>query len=515
MSKTSYARAVVTALAFAGVGGCATEQFSEEEVARLKAPIRPLVCPAPKVLTLETGTWVKLDGSVPVTVACPDAGAADWVARHWKSWFARAVTPHPGTAAGLPEGEGAYRLAVSPGGIAIAAGSLAGVRYAVQTLRQLAIANRGTLKVDHYLAPCATVEDRPALSWRGLHFCWFPETPVAEIERFVRLAGAFKLNYAVLESWGTFRSERFPWLGWKDGSMTKAELRRLKGIADDLGVTLIPQVNVFGHAAFSRGCTGKHATLDLAREYQPLFEPLMGWNWCLSNPEARRVLKAYVAEIHEAFGNPPYFHLGCDEATPPSCPDCSRGSYADKVVAHIRELAASVEARGARAIIWHDMFLRLGDPRFANDYANGSAEMAAKVTELPRSLVIAEWNYNRPAPDGDYPGPRYFHELGFDVLTCPWKDVETIDAQGRFAQANPWCGFLGTTWHHARGPDLRTTFVHDAHAAWGGDPQPFRQPWDARFMTVLRQVQWDMPIADRTEAGVNRHQMDPNDYPHN
>lgn len=296
--------------------------------------------------------------------------------------------------------------------------------------------------------------------------------------------------------------------------MTREEIRRLKVIADDLGVKLIPQVNVFGHASFSRGCTGKHATLDLAREYQPLFEPLMGWNWCLTNPETKRVLKSYVAEMHEAFGNPPYVHLGCDEATPPSCPDCSRGSYADKVVSHIRELSSAVEARGARAIIWHDMFLGSHDARFGRDHRNGTLEMAAKLTELPRSVVIAEWNYQEPYPNGDYPALRHFRGLGFDVLTCPWEDVAGIAAQGRFARANPWCGFLGTTWHHVRGPAIRSILVHDAHAAWGGDPEPFMEPWGARFMTVLRQIQWDIQIADRTEAGVNRYQMDPGDYPH-
>jgi len=500
--------------AAAVLAGCETDRIVEVDGADHKAPILPLVCPAPKSFDLDASAWTRLDGTVPVTVACRDDGARPWVCRHWKSWFGKIVMPSAETSEKLPCGEGAYRLRIDVRGVELLAERFSGIRYAMQTLRQLSIPNRGTLKVEHYIAPHVNIEDRPALAWRGMHFCWLPEVATSEVERFIRMAGAFKFNYVVIETWGTFRSERFPWLGWADGTMTKAELRRLRGIADDLGVTLIPQVNVFGHASLSRGCTGKHAVLDLAREYQPLFEPLMGWNWCLSNPETKRVLKGYVAEMHEAFGNPPYVHIGCDEATPPSCPECSKGSYADKVAAHIRELSESIEARGARAIIWHDMFLPEGDSRFEHDYANGSAEMAAKISELPRSIIIAEWNYNPPYPDGDFPGIRHFHDLGFEVLTCPWEDAEGIDAQGRFAQANPWCGFLGTTWHHAHGPMLRMMFVHGANAAWGGAPQPFRKPWDARFMTVLRQVEWDMPIASREEAGVNRFQLDPTESPH-
>ena len=55
-----------------------------------------------------------------------------------------------------------------------------------------------------------------------------------EIERSVRLAAYYKLNYAVIESWGTFRSDVAPWYGWPDGTMTKQEVARLKEIADDL-----------------------------------------------------------------------------------------------------------------------------------------------------------------------------------------------------------------------------------------------------------------------------------------
>ena len=480
---------------------------------RERPPLKPLVCPSPKTMTLnETSAWVALDGAVPVTVACEDAAAADWVARHWKLWFVREIKPRISRNSGI-EKDGAYRLTVAPDGIVISAKALTGVRYAMMTLRQLAMANRGVEKLTHYIAPQAAIEDDPALAWRGLHYCWFPETRVSSVERFIRLAAYLKFNYVVLENWGVFRSEKFPWLGWSDGTMTKSELKHLCTIAADLGVTLIPQVNVFGHASLSRGGVGKHATLDLAPEYQPLFEPVMGWNWCLTNPETKRVLKELIAEMHEAFGNPPYFHLGCDEAQPPSCPECSKGQYSEKVIAHIRAMAEAVEARGARAIIWHDMFLQTGDERFPNCYRNGSPAMAAAVGKLPKSVVIADWNYHKPLPDGDYPSLRHFHALGFDVLTCPWDDTKGIDAQGRFAQAHPWCGYLGTVWNHYYGSNFCQLLVHGACAAWGGDPQPFRKPWDARIMTLLRQVQWDMPVASRVECGIFDNDLPPRSAP--
>ena len=491
------------------------EVFQCSDVVERRAPIKPMVCPAPKRMDLDAGTWVPLDGSSPVSVASSAPGAARWVADHWEKWFGARVSVKEVDASGGAAEEGAYGLEISPDGVEISAATLAGVRHAMYSLRQLSMAGRGTLKVARYIAPAVKISDAPALKWRGMHLCWFTETSVSFVERFIRICAYLKFNYLVLEPWGVFRSERFPWLGWSDGKMTKAELARLKAIADDLGVVLVPQVNVFGHAANARGCAGKHSTLDLAPEYQPLFEPLMGWNWCLSNPEAKRVLREYLAEVHEAFGRPPYFHLGCDEATPPSCPDCSKGIYADLVAAHIRDMAETVRARGARPIVWHDMLLATGDRRFPLDYCFGTAETAAIAEGLPRDVIIAEWNYLKPYDDGDFPALRHFHNMGFDVLTCPWDRADGIDAQGRFAQANPWCGYLGTTWHHAQGNPLRDMLVHGAHAAWGGDPAPFCQPWHARIMTLLRQVQWDMPVKGRAETGVFEAEMPPVTHPSN
>ena len=103
--------------------------------------------------------------------------------------------------------------------------------------------------------------------------------------------------------------------------------------------------------------------LDVAPEYEPLFEP-GGWNWCLTNPEAQRVLRELIVEMHEDFGNPPYFHLGCDEAQPPSCPECRKRPYGELICEHISRLADFVKSRGACAMIWHDMLLDSGDPRW-------------------------------------------------------------------------------------------------------------------------------------------------------
>ena len=328
---------------------------------------QPHVVPTPAKADWQLDQCVELKPELRVSMSVVDSrqreACADWFRRHAKEAFGVdwtiASRTRPG---GLKDEE--YVLHVSASNITVGAAGMAGVRYAFQTLRQIAMPKRGTLKVEGWIAPGCTITDGPKMKFRGIHLCWFPETKVSTLERCIRLAGYYKMNTVVLETWGTFRSEKYPWWGWKDGAMTKAEIRRLKAIADDLGITLVPQFNVFGHASMSRSQSGKHAVLDLNHAYQPLFEPHHGWNWCLSNPEAEKVVDGLVVEMLEAFGNPPYFHIGCDEAHPPSCPTCRAQDYVGLIASNITRVATLLEKRGARAMMWHDMLLCVEDPRW-------------------------------------------------------------------------------------------------------------------------------------------------------
>ena len=225
-------------------------------------------CPVPGVRSLshKADVEVRLDAAQTVTVTCPDAAAADWTRDHVKRWFlvAPKVVADRTMPAAWALGDEGYRLTAKPEGIALAAKTLAGVRHALQTLRQVAERDSSGYAVAAFRLPELAIEDAPALAFRGLHLCWFPEMSVELVEREIRVAAALKYNVVVLESWGVFRSDAHPWFGWADGPMTKPVVRHLVEVARDLGVTLVPQLNAWGHAAAARSCTGKHASLDFA-----------------------------------------------------------------------------------------------------------------------------------------------------------------------------------------------------------------------------------------------------------
>ena len=476
---------------------------------------KPGIVPEPKEMTYRANVPVRIVNETVFAVTAPDEAAAKWVADKAKLWFG--VTPKvsfaEGPAAADPKAldpfNEEYELVAEPGRISLKAKTLKGVKYAMHTLRQVAERESVGVKLRNYWLPALKVKDRPDLGFRGVHFCFMPEMTPTLVEHQIRAAAYLKFNFAVIENWGVFKGERNPDFCVPNAPLTVAEAKRLTAIADDLGLTLIPQINIFGHASLERGCAAKHATIDYRPEYQPLFEPCGGWNWCLSNPDARAKLRDFVAELHEAFGNPPFFHIGCDEAAPPSCPTCRAVKpYAKLVERHITEVAAMLRARGARAMMWHDMLLEKGE-RWKPFYANGDKDEAKMVDTLPKDIVICDWYYAKARADGDYPTLRMFKSLGFTVLTCPWYTLDGTAAQCRFAHANGIDGVMSTTWGDGTGKErgryVANAFAGTACQAWSLDyPPSDRWKWnyDLDFIKSLREVEWDMGLEDVADTGT-------------
>ena len=482
----------IVAFAFAAVGFASAAEMSFME---------PLIVPRPAEISVVSNVEVKLES---VSVACGRASdeAVKWGTEHARGWFGESVRVTAATFAGAPldGGDEAYELTAGADGVRIRANALAGVRHAFSTLRQSAIAARGTRTTEARVMPAMSVRDRPAMSFRGMHLCWFPGVETAEIERHIRMAAYYKFNVVVIEPWAVYRWRKHPDFCWPDACVTADDMKRLARIGRDLGVAVCPQLNLFGHAAMSRFVGGKHATLDLHPRYEPLFEPLGGWNWCLSNPETRALLADLVDDLHEACLNPPYFHIGCDEAHEPSCPVCRAADYPGLVAGHISEMSARLESRGTRALMWHDMLLTKDDRRWKGFYAKGGARAEDILAAIPKSVVICDWFYE--GPKKAYPTLDHFKATGHDVLACPWQNPAGIAAQGAAVREKGLFGLLGTTWHRAYGRRQAAFLIAASHAGWGTSPERYAKSFGTvTVATHLRHVGWDMPVKTRRQAG--------------
>ncbi len=433
---------------------------------------RPSIVPVPAEMTYKPDVAVVFGPDTRLAVSCPDAAAVPWMESHLRKWFGFSprIETNAAIIADVPPGAEGYALSAKPGRIALAANTLQGARYAAYTLRQAAERISVGRTTAGWWMPELEVRDAPMLGFRGMHFCWFPELSRTYIEHQLRMAAYYKFNFAVIEPWGVFRSERHPWHAIPGAPLTIEEAKRLTAIAKDLGLTIVPQLNILGHATGARGRVGKHVALDFHPEVAPIFEPAGGWNWCLSNPDAVAVVHDLVAELHDAFGNPPFFHIGCDEADPPTCPVC-RGvkPYAKLVERHIKGVHDLLATRGARVLMWHDMLLEKG--KWNPFYANGSPDDAKMAETLPRDIVVCDWyygkNYGRVSEPESYTTLEHFTQLGYDTVTCPWDDLVAIEAQGRYARKAHLFGLLETVWNHFQGRDFARMMATASCAAWG------------------------------------------------
>jgi len=166
-------------------------------------------------------------------------------------------------------GEEAYRIRVSSSGVDVGASTDAGLYYGAETLWQLmALAKSGRI-------PALIIEDRPAFIWRGVMLDSARHMqPVSYVKQLIDRMAANKLNvlhwhlsddqgwriqidrYRRLTSVGAWRQEAGaagfdPRTGKPilyGGYYTKAQIRDVVAFARAHHVTVVPEIDMPGHA---------------------------------------------------------------------------------------------------------------------------------------------------------------------------------------------------------------------------------------------------------------------------
>ncbi len=479
---------------------------------QLQKILRGRLTPCPREIQFFDGEFARLN-HVKFLLRGPEKAAGHIAENAFKEWWN--ITPElsllPENSQVRPDG---YHLKTSERQIEIEYADLNGLRNALRTLRQIAEPERGRT-ISGYLVPQMQIKDYPAASFRGIHLCLFPETEMIEVEKMIRLAAYFKLNYVILESFGVYPFECEPDFCWPDTRFSRDDFRRLVQLGKTLGVTLCPALNLVGHAPWALGSkSGKFAVLNFHPEYAPLYEP-DGWCWCFSNPETRKILARFINELCDVFDNPPYFHVGCDEAESMACCSvCAQSETYRLLRDHLLAFHDQLSKRNVRMMLWHDMLVAREDPRWAGFMASGLAchGTAELYKELPRDIVICDWEYERVIPeDRDFRVAQFFSQNGFDALLCSWRDVPVTVRMGKSVRLNHFFGMLGTTWMQAFGRGLQEIFHPLAHACWNPDFD-FSQNIDNMpvFNMHLRDIDLDAKIRSYEHFGrINHYQRPP------
>ncbi|MEV5411392.1 beta-N-acetylhexosaminidase [Thermopolyspora sp. NPDC052614] len=364
-------------------------------------PLPRLAETTPGSLDLAPGGWVSgppdLVESVRLALAVLDPCPAPGGHPDGAGPVAIDVVADPGL------GAEAYTLAVTPDGVRIAAGDASGAFYAGQTLRQLlgpdafrSTVPRGT----RWSVPCVRVADGPRFAWRGAHLDvarhFFPKR---EVLRMIDLLAAHKLNrlhlHLVDDQGWRVESRAFPLLqelaayrprtivshyGEEDvfdetphgGCYTLADLAEIGAYAAARGVTVVPEIDVPGHAsavvaaypAFGARPSGAHQVLDRWGISSAILSPL---------PPTVEFLGTVFDEIITALGGAtatPYFHIGGDECVLDDWAASAeitafRRSLGVETPAglhawFLRTLADMLASYGIRAVVWDEAFVSGG-----------------------------------------------------------------------------------------------------------------------------------------------------------
>jgi Glycosyl hydrolase family 20, catalytic domain/Glycosyl hydrolase family 20, domain 2/NPCBM-associated, NEW3 domain of alpha-galactosidase len=368
-------------------------------------------------------------------------------------------------------GREGYVLVIG-GRVELRGGTDAGVFYGAQTVLQMLRSRQG-----HRTLPRGEVRDWPRFRERGYMLdagrkFWSPDYVVQTIREMAYL----KLNTLQLHlsDNNAFRlvSDRFPYLAAPE-SYTKADIRRFEAAARSYHVTIIPEIEMPGHAGailkvrpdLGLDCQNFGTTLDVTR------------------PEVRDFTRALIDEFAPLFSGHE-FHIATDEyprgIQQQDCAPLVRyaqergfGSTADVFVDFINEMNTVVRSHGKQMVIWNWWDVDQ-DPTIAPD----------------KTIKVEAWTTAATGPGQEHSAQHYL-DLGYEVAASP-SDTLYVTPGSRLLP-NP--KFLYEEWEPLEHPRLDGYQI----SVWADDA--ITQP-DSSFDTHLRRPREAM--ADRVWGGPRR-----------
>ncbi|MET3760642.1 family 20 glycosylhydrolase [Sphingomonas sp. UYEF23] len=431
-----------------------------------------------------------------------------------------------------------YRLTVDAHGIRIAAATHAGLVYGAMTLAQLLSpdgARGGAVAM-----PLLDIRDAPRFAWRGLmidparHF-----QPLPSLYRIVDQMAAVKLNTLHLhltddQGW-RFEVKRYPKLteigAWRKGPSTggpapttrvggfytQDELRALVRYAADRSITIVPEIDLPGHA---QALVAAYSEMGVLGD-RPVVSHDWGVNPYLFDPGPKGVafVENVLDELIAVFPGS-FVHLGGDEAVK------DQWQRSPRVQAQMKTLGLKDEnalqswmidtfgrylaSKGRRLIGW-DEILEGGLPPSASVMSWRGEKGAVDAANQGHDVVLT------PAPtlyfdslqsdQADEPPGRLSIQTLADVYAYEPMPAGIDAAKAKHvlgAQGNAWSEYLVTPYQVQHAVFPRAAAL--AETTWSTAPRDF-PGFVARLRPqVLRWRQGGIEVADSAFAVTYRLQ---------
>jgi len=371
-----------------------------------------------------------------------------------------------------------YRITSREAGIEISASSLRGAFYG-------AMATADLVGFDGQ-APAVDVEDWPAVDTR-LFFHEVtphggPMTSPDQVSQFItRVVARARFNTVVLELKGGLKSTSHPALSRGD-AWTLTELKKVLDAARRFGITVIPTFNTPAHSHW------------IGRVYPDLTEDEATGLLCTRNPNTKALITDMLTELHEAFDEPKFIHIGHDEIgfkthrkhEAQRCPRCEGTPRWQLLTEDLTWQHSVLADMGVKPMLWSDMLIREWHGQHGAMY-----RAADRIPEVIRpDLHVISWGRI-----GDTVGtlvPKGYSVIRGNTGYADWKRRGLMDtAQGVKGEALaifnpiPWSSFegsLGETrlYHHwsnvvlagatAWSPDIEVTDIQTSLMSLSGHP---------------------------------------------
>jgi hexosaminidase len=366
----------------------------------------------------------------------------------------------------------AYVLGFSQQGVTVFGSTSTGMLYGLITLGQILRGAR--LHPYTFLFPAeGEIRDEPALGWRGTHLDVARQFYAsAEIKRFLNILAWNKLNrfhwhlsddeawrveigsYPDLARIGAWRGHGLPvpallGSGWQPsgGYYSKAAVREIVALAERLGITVIPEIDVPGHC---------YAMLQAIPELRDPGETgnyfsVQGFpNNCL-NPareETYRILETILDELIELFPSK-IVHVGADEVplgawsgSPQALDRLAELSGEAAAKSHAKRLNVITNTHGAddidgsgTAVLQAEFLKRIQTFLASRGCITGGWEEAAHGNVIDKDKVYLN-GWRNVEVSAALAGQ------GYDMVVCPGQ-VYYLDMANSPAWSEPGAGWAG------------------------------------------------------------------------
>ncbi len=242
------------------------------------------------------------------------------------------------------------------------------------------------------------------------------------------------INTLILRVDYNYQYKSYPNLS-NENALTEKEVKKMVSSAKQLGIELIPQINLLGHQSWANDLGNlltEYPEFDetphvkMPEKYEwPNDDGLYCKSYCPLHPDVHKVVFSLVDEIMDVF-EAKAFHAGMDEVFyigDDKCPRCAGKDKAKLFADEVTRIRDHLATKDRELWIWGDRLLD-GETTGLGMWEASTNETHLAIDMIPKDVVICDWHYNRADPTA-----AYFALKGFRVVTCPWNKPEVAVEQ--------------------------------------------------------------------------------------